>query len=277
MQALHIHAGPRALAHLREHGLGPADIRLIPAAAGGPKGLILGPLDRFIFGQWLSQSSQPVHLVGASIGAWRMATACLDHSVAAFERLERDYIAQHYELPPGQKRPSADQVSEQFGHNLRLFYGGRIADDAGKKVTIKSEETRAYLAWLKDAWDKGIFPPGNTTWDGAGDNQAAGGSLKIIADTDDWDNSVGINTPGQSGDPDSPHYRDLFELWARLRPWILQLQTGAKDGASAYNIRPLDGPPLTPREREGLTSAYTPGAAAEGGALSAHYDIIVDV
>ena len=26
---------------------------------------------------------------------------------------------------------------------------------------------------------------------------------------------VGINTPGQSGDPDSPHYRDLFELWAR--------------------------------------------------------------
>ncbi len=50
---------------------------------------------------------------------------------------------------------------------------------------------------------------------GGGDNQAAGGSLKIIADTDDWDNSVGINTPGQSGDPDSPHYRDLFELWAQ--------------------------------------------------------------
>lgn len=50
---------------------------------------------------------------------------------------------------------------------------------------------------------------------GNGDNQAAGGSLKIIADTDDWDNSVGINTPGQSGDPDSKHYRDLFELWAQ--------------------------------------------------------------
>ncbi len=49
---------------------------------------------------------------------------------------------------------------------------------------------------------------------GAGDNQTAGGSFKIIADTDDWDNSVGINTPGQSGDPDSAHYRDLFALWA---------------------------------------------------------------
>lgn len=50
---------------------------------------------------------------------------------------------------------------------------------------------------------------------GNADNQASGGSLKIIADTDDWDNSVGLNTPGQSGDPDSPHYRDLFELWAQ--------------------------------------------------------------
>jgi penicillin amidase len=50
---------------------------------------------------------------------------------------------------------------------------------------------------------------------GNGDNQTAGGSIKFIADADDWDNTVGLNTPGQSGDPDSPHYRDLFELWAK--------------------------------------------------------------
>ena len=126
MRALHIHAGPKALAHIREHGLRPEHIGVIPGAAGGPKGLILGPLDRFIFGQWLPQSSQPVHLVGASIGAWRMATACLHDPVAAFERLERDYIAQHYELPPGQKRPSAEQVSREFAASLQSFYGGRI-------------------------------------------------------------------------------------------------------------------------------------------------------
>jgi penicillin G amidase len=50
---------------------------------------------------------------------------------------------------------------------------------------------------------------------GGADNQSSGGSLKIVADTEDWDNSVGLNTPGQSGDPDNPHYRDLFALWAR--------------------------------------------------------------
>ena len=50
---------------------------------------------------------------------------------------------------------------------------------------------------------------------GNADNQGSGGSLKIIADTENWDNTVGLNTPGQSGDPDNPHYRDLFQLWAQ--------------------------------------------------------------
>ncbi|MDP3522331.1 MAG: phospholipase [Hydrogenophaga sp.] len=112
--------------HLQQNGLSPADVRAIPAAAGGPKGLVLGPLDRFLFGDWLPQATQPVDLIGASIGAWRMATACLNDPVAAFERLSRDYIAQHYELPPGQKRPHPELISERFGGSLQAFYGGRV-------------------------------------------------------------------------------------------------------------------------------------------------------
>ena len=65
-------------------------------------------------------------LVGASIGAWRMATACLDDCVSAFERLEHDYIRQDYALAPGQSRPTPDQVSELFGRNLQAFYGLRV-------------------------------------------------------------------------------------------------------------------------------------------------------
>jgi len=131
VKALRIHAGPAALAHLREHGLRPGDVGVVPGAAGGPKGLILGPLDRFLFGEWLPRSRQPVDLVGASIGAWRMATACLDAPVAAFERLEHDYIHQDYELPPGRKRPTAAHVSERFGQNLQAFYGGRVQEVLG--------------------------------------------------------------------------------------------------------------------------------------------------
>jgi hypothetical protein len=128
MKALRLYAGPQALAHIQSHGLAPADVAAIPGAAGGPKGLILGSLDRFLFGDWLTRSTQTVDLVGASIGAWRMATACLSNSVQAFERLERDYIAQHYELEPGRKRPTAEQVSREFGASLSSFYGGRIAE-----------------------------------------------------------------------------------------------------------------------------------------------------
>ncbi|MDO9199225.1 phospholipase [Rhodoferax sp.] len=128
MRALRIHAGPVARQHIEKNGLQPADICTLPGAAGGPKGLILGPLDRFIFGQWLPRSNQQVDLVGASIGAWRMATACLDEPVAAFERLEHDYIHQHFELQPGEKRPPAARVSELFGQNLQAFYGGRVEE-----------------------------------------------------------------------------------------------------------------------------------------------------
>ena len=69
MKALCIYAGPSALRHLRAQGLRPQDVHTISAAAGGPKGLILGPIDRFIFGDWLPPSQQVVHLMGASIGA----------------------------------------------------------------------------------------------------------------------------------------------------------------------------------------------------------------
>ena len=67
----------------------------------------------------------------------------------------------------------------------------------------------------------GPFPRGGDSYTvsatGNADNQTSGGSLKIIADTENWDNSIALNNPGQSGDPDSSHYRDLFELWARGR------------------------------------------------------------
>ena len=51
-------------------------------------------------------------------------------------------------------------------------WGGRIADDAGKTCTIDSAETRAFLEWITGVYKKGVFPPGATTWDGAGDNRA---------------------------------------------------------------------------------------------------------
>jgi hypothetical protein len=125
--ALRIHAGPRAAALLRERGFRPEDVAAVPAAAGGPKGLVLNPLDRFLFGQWLADAPQTVHLLGASIGAWRMASACLPDADAALARLAEDYVSQQYEHAPG-KAPTARHVSEVFGRKLDERLGTRAAE-----------------------------------------------------------------------------------------------------------------------------------------------------
>jgi penicillin amidase len=52
---------------------------------------------------------------------------------------------------------------------------------------------------------------------GNGGNQTSGASFRIVVDVGDWERAVGTNAPGQSGDPDSPHYRDLFAPWANDR------------------------------------------------------------
>jgi hypothetical protein len=127
-QALNIHAGPRALAHIRQHGLIPDDIRMIPAAAGGPKGLVLTPLDQDLFGRWLPQASEHhrLHLVGASIGAWRMATALFPDAHEAFDRLASGYIRQHADARPdlgNTPRPSSTEVSAEFARTLEGFFG----------------------------------------------------------------------------------------------------------------------------------------------------------
>jgi hypothetical protein len=122
--ALQIFAGPRARARLAERGLQPEDVRVIPAAAGGPKGLILNALDRHIFGPWLGRSAQHVHLLGASIGAWRMAAACLGQPEQEFARLADAYVHQRYDSKPG-KRPTAAEVTRGFSATLNEFFGGR--------------------------------------------------------------------------------------------------------------------------------------------------------
>jgi penicillin amidase len=45
--------------------------------------------------------------------------------------------------------------------------------------------------------------------------QFNGASFRIVVDVGNWDNSRAINAPGQSGDPASPHYRDLADKWAK--------------------------------------------------------------
>ena len=63
-----------------------------------------------------------------------------------------------------------------------------------------------------------------------------GASVRLVMDVGEWDNSVCINAPGQSGDPRSPHYGDLAPAWAKgeyvpmlysARAWSLRSRKGS--------------------------------------------------
>ena len=67
---------------------------------------------------------------------------------------------------------------------------------------------------------------------GETDNQRSGGSFKIIVDTEDWDDSVGLNNPGQSGDVRDAHYRDLYPFMGGgplLSDFLFAAQGGVRD------------------------------------------------
>ena len=55
------------------------------------------------------------------------------------------------------------------------------------------------------------YTPGST---GSDYRQSSGGSFRMIVNTGDWDSSIGTNAPGQSGNPNSPFYGNLFKDWS---------------------------------------------------------------
>tara|TARA_B100000780_G_scaffold96121_1_gene67048 strand:+ start:431 stop:2827 length:2397 start_codon:yes stop_codon:yes gene_type:complete len=55
------------------------------------------------------------------------------------------------------------------------------------------------------------YTPGST---GSNLKQSSGASFRMIVNTGNWDDAIATNSPGQSGDPESPFYKNLFLDWA---------------------------------------------------------------
>ena len=69
----------------------------------------------------------------------------------------------------------------------------------------------------------------------------AGASVRMVMDVGAWDNSVVINTPGQSDDPMRAHYRDLFPLWAQGSYAPLRFSRAAvdRDAEDVIHLTPV--------------------------------------
>lgn len=126
MHALTLRAGPDALRLIRERGLHAQDIDILPGASGGAKWLVLAGLDRYLFGTMLAEPrTRPLHLIGSSIGSWRMACLAQRDPVAALDRGHHAYIyEQRYS-----KKPSTAEVTRVLNRAIDLILGPTGIDE----------------------------------------------------------------------------------------------------------------------------------------------------
>jgi hypothetical protein len=120
--ALTLKAGPRALARIRANGLNAAEVGTLPGAAGGPKALGIQGLDLALFGEWLAATPRERSLIGASVGSWRFASACLPDAAEGIRRLGQLYNAQSFA-----KGVSMAQISQSSQRMLHELLDGRDA------------------------------------------------------------------------------------------------------------------------------------------------------
>ena len=117
-------AGTKALQKIKDNGLQADDVKVMAGAAGGPKWLILGHLDRYLFGSFFQSRQEPLYLIGSSSGAWRFAAASHTDPLAAIQRFEDAYINQSYE-----DNPTPKEVSDEAGRILKHLLGDQGAKE----------------------------------------------------------------------------------------------------------------------------------------------------
>lgn len=141
--ALTIKAGRRALARIRQRGLQPADVGILPGAAGGPKALGIQGLDLALFGDWLPRAPRERALIGASIGSWRFASACLADAAAGIRRLGELYTEQQFA-----KGVSMAEVSRSCRLMLEQLLEGqdaRVLDNPHYRLNIMVVRSQGLL------------------------------------------------------------------------------------------------------------------------------------
>jgi hypothetical protein len=149
---LKLYAGPTALRLIRERGLQPDDIDLICGAAGGPKWLVLYGLDEAVLGFLEARSHRPLHLVGASSGAWRMACYAQGDPLSALQRLDEAYTHQCY--PP---KPSLALVTQTCAAIIHHCLEGGAAAEPRWESQVEAGRSQQASRPLQDSGSTAIL------------------------------------------------------------------------------------------------------------------------
>ena len=110
---------------------------------------------------------------------------------------------------------SINELESNFGDKLgSSFYG----QDNYKHIKIRhplelvvNDSISKILGFNSYPRGGNAYTPGST---GSNLSQSSGATFRVIIDTENWDNSLASNAPGQSGNPNSKFYRNLYGDWA---------------------------------------------------------------
>lgn len=82
--------------------------------------------------------------------------------------------------------------------------------------------------------------PAMALYRGTGFAVVHGPSVRLVIDVGDWDKSLFVNMPGQSGDPDDPHYRDHLPGWldGRFQPLVFSREAVMKSAERIIRLEP---------------------------------------
>ena len=142
-------------------------------------------------------------------------------------------------------REAVTALEERLGSDWEMWHYGQ---PQYKHATIPHPLSPAVHDKLRTRLEPGPLPRGGNSFSvnntGNRDNQPSGGSLRIIVDTGDWDQTMATNSPGQGGNPDGPHYADLFPLWAKggYFPLFYSRSKVESVGSHALQLRPATQP-----------------------------------
>jgi penicillin G amidase len=116
-------------------------------------------------------------------------------------------------------RKAIDKLTADFGPDWTAWRYGRV-------------HTQAYPHPILTAFDL----PTVERRGGNGAVGADGATFREIIDVSNWDNSVTVNTPGQSGQPESPFYGNLLPIWADDQYFPMAFSRALVDQKAAHRL-----------------------------------------
>lgn len=154
---------------------------------------------------------------------------------------------------------AAVELHQRLGADMSTWRWGRI-HTADFPHPLLSDKTRPLFA-IQPVHRGGdaYTVMASTSASESGTKQLSGASFKFVFDVKDWDQSVGLSTPGNSGQPGSPHYADLAPLWGEGKHFPLaftrkKVEEVAKERLVLYpvpdNSKPAPADPFEPVQPE---------------------------